>query len=80
MLGSLTCAMCSADLAVNELEELEGDVVEPLVDRSDDGFDGAFDGLDARFEWTGALFGVLVESREADQDVDRRHLHEIQIL
>lgn len=74
------CAVCSADLAVDEDEEIEGDVVEPLVDRSDNGFDVAFDGLDARFEWTGALFGVVVEGREADHNVDHRHLHEIQIL
>ena len=72
--------MLITDLAIDELEEFEGDVVELLVDRSDDGFDGAFDSLDARFKWTGVFFGVLVEARETYHEVDRRHLDEIQVL
>lgn len=68
------------DFAVDELEELKGDVVEPLVDRSDDGFDGSFDGLDTRFKWTRVLLGEFVEAREADNYIDRRHLNEIQIF
>lgn len=48
------------DLAIDELEELKGNVVELFVDGSDDGLDRTLDGLNSRFQWTGVFFGVFV--------------------
>lgn len=33
-----------------------------LANGTDDGFDGGFNSLDARFKWAGAFFGVFVDS------------------
>ena len=54
--------------------------MEFLVDRSDDGSDGSFNGLNSGPQRTGILLGIFVERREAYHDVHRRHLHEIQIF
>lgn len=54
--------------------------MEFLVDRSDDGSDGSFNGLNSGPQRAGILLGIFVERREAHDDVRRRHLHEIQIF
>lgn len=54
--------MLEINLAIEELEELEGEIVELVVNGADNSFDGALNGLNTRFQWTRVLFGVLVES------------------
>lgn len=46
---------------INELEEVQGNIMVFVVNRSDDGFDGSFDGLNAGFEGTGVVLGVIVD-------------------
>ncbi|CAI8592334.1 unnamed protein product [Vicia faba] len=51
------------DLAIDVFEKLHGDLVEFVVDWTDDGFHGFFNGVDAGFEWTGSFFFLLFKSQ-----------------
>lgn len=68
------------DLAIDESEEVGRNVVEFLVNRSDDGSDGSFDGLNSGSQRTGILLGIFIERREAYHHVRRRYQHQIQIF
>lgn len=68
------------DLAIGVFEDLAGDEVEPVVDRSHDGLHGLLDGVDAGLQRTRALLGVGVEDGAAHQGLDGRELHKFQVL
>lgn len=67
-------------LSIGELEELQGDVLDFLVDRTHDGLNGALDRLHSGFQRTWVVLGEIVDGR-----VDRHRVHgsafdELQIL
>lgn len=67
-------------LAVHELEDLDRDVVELVVDRSDNALNRSLHGLNPGLQRTGLVLRVTVGVRQAHQSVDRCHLHELQVL
>ncbi|CAI8619106.1 unnamed protein product [Vicia faba] len=56
------------DLAINVFEKLHGDLVEFVVDWTDDGFHGFFNGVDAGFEWTRSFFFLLNHNSSSIDD------------
>ena len=68
------------DLVIDEFEKLEGDIMELVVDRSDDSSDGVLDSSDPRFQWTRIFLGISVDAWKTDHHVDRHHLNKIYIL
>lgn len=74
------CAENMTDLSIDELEEIKRNVVKLLVDRSSDGLNCAFNGLNPWFKWTGVFLCVFVKSGKTNYDVDRCNLHKLQIL
>lgn len=69
-----------SDLAVDELEELDGNVMELCVYRADDGLNGPFNSLYAGLKRTGVLLCVIVDGGDVGDDVKSCNLDEIQIL
>lgn len=67
------------DLAIDELEEVERDVVELIVDGADDGLDRPLHRLDAGLQRARALLCVLVQLRHAHHRLQCRHMHELQV-
>lgn len=51
-----------------------------VVNRADDGLNGALDGVDAGLQRARVLLGVSVESRGVHQRVQGRDLHEVEVL
>lgn len=51
-----------------------------LVDRSDYGFHGTFDGQYAGLQRTGILLGVVINRREVNCDIKNPNLDEIEIF
>lgn len=67
-------------LNIKELESFKRKVMILFINRSNDGFDGVFDGLNTRLQRTDILFGVFVNSRDTNNKVDHCVLHKIQIF
>ena len=67
-------------LAVDVAEELGGDEVELVVEGGDHRLHGLLDGFDAGFQGAGTLLGEGVEDRAAHQGLNRRELHEFEVL
>lgn len=68
------------DLAIYEGEKFKRNVMEVVINGSNDGFDSAFNGLNTGFQRTGVVLGVFVDCGEADHSVQSCYLYEIQVL
>lgn len=49
-------------LVIDEFEKLEGDIMELVVDRSDDSSDGVLDSSDPWFQWARIFLGISVDA------------------
>lgn len=67
-------------LAIDEFENINRDTMKFVVNRADDGFNGALNGVNAWLQRARIILGVTVEFRSAHQGMEGRDLHEFKVL
>ena len=68
------------DLTIGVFEELDGDEVEPVVNRSHHGLHGLLHCVNAGLQRTGAFLGVRVEDGASHKSLKSCELHEFKVL